>query len=63
MLQFRKTGKNLKSNLGLNDPSKKGLFYVRQQVGIYRIIMLCGFLLVTAVKQAVPILVLCKQGA
>lgn len=63
MLQFRKTTKNLKQNLDFNVPSKKGLVYVRQQAGIYRINMLCGFLLVTAVKHAVPIPVLCKQAA
>lgn len=64
MLQFRKASKNLKSNLfGLNGPSKKRLFYVKQKARIYRINVVCRFLLATAVKQVVPILVLWKQGA
>lgn len=50
---------NLGSNLGLTGHSKKGLFYVRKQGGIYGINTLFEFLLVTAVKQAVPVRVLC----
>lgn len=46
---------NPRSNSVLTGPSKKGLFCVRQQAGIYRINMLCEFLLVTAVKQAMTV--------
>lgn len=56
-------GSNPGSNLGLTGAFKKGLFCVRQQAGIYRINILCGFLLVTAVKQAVPVDVQCMQRA
>lgn len=60
---IQERGKNLRSNLGSNlgltGHSKKGLFCVRKQGGIYGINTLFECFLFVAVKQAMPVRVLC----